>query len=225
MRVCGSRVGRGWLRPGGVRHSINANHRRDLLDTLAAFSADINEVNTLMLGARSVKSRFQRVGTLSRAAASDLGILGLAARASGVCIDTRHALPGELYTTYPTETLTEDSGDCWGRLVLRMREIDASVRWLRMVLQDTRQDLNTAAPVPPRALAGNTLCIALCEGFRGPVLQALETGAHGQLVHYKVQDPSLFNWFALAQAVRDNDISDFPICNKSFDLSYCGNDL
>jgi len=225
MRVCGSRFGRGWLRPGGVRHAIHDGHRRDLLETLTAFSADMTEVDALMLGARSVQSRFKGVGTLSRTAALDLGIVGLAARASGVGIDTRQALPGELYATHPTETLTEDSGDCWARLVLRMREIDAAVRWLRTVLQDSRQDLNTGAPVPPRVLAGSTLCVCLCEGFRGPVLQALETGADGQLVHYKVQDPSLFNWFALAQAVRDNEISDFPICNKSFDLSYCGNDL
>jgi Ni,Fe-hydrogenase III large subunit len=56
-------------------------------------------------------------------------------------------------------------------------------------------------------------------------VQALETGPDGRLLHYKVQDPSLLNWFGLGLAVRDNEISDFPICNKSFDLSYCGNDL
>jgi Ni,Fe-hydrogenase III large subunit len=63
------------------------------------------------------------------------------------------------------------------------------------------------------------------EGFRGPVVQALETASDGSLLHYKVQDPSLVNWFGEALAVRNNEISDFPICNKSFDLSYCGNDL
>ena len=67
--------------------------------------------------------------------------------------------------------------------------------------------------------------MSVCEGSRGPVVQALETGPDGRLLHYKVQDPSLPNWFGLALAVRDNGISDFPICNKSFDLSYCGNDL
>jgi Ni,Fe-hydrogenase III large subunit len=63
------------------------------------------------------------------------------------------------------------------------------------------------------------------EGLRGPVVHALETGSDGRLLHYKVQDPSLLNWFGLALAVRHNEISDFPLCNKSFDLSYCGNDL
>jgi Ni,Fe-hydrogenase III large subunit len=69
------------------------------------------------------------------------------------------------------------------------------------------------------------LCVSLIEGARGPVLQVLETDTQGDLLHYKVQDPSLANWFGLAMAVRENAISDFPICNKSFDLSYCGNDL
>ena len=73
--------------------------------------------------------------------------------------------------------------------------------------------------------AGDRLCVSVREGVRGPVVQVIETGADGSLVHYKVQDPSLQNWFGLALAVRDNEISDFPICNKSFDLSYCGNDL
>ena len=76
------------------------------------------------------------------------------------------------------------------------------------------------APLRPQAL-----CVSLIEGPRGPVLHAIETGERGQLLHYKLQDPSLANWFGLAMAVRDNPISDFPICNKSFDLSYCGNDL
>jgi Ni,Fe-hydrogenase III large subunit len=67
--------------------------------------------------------------------------------------------------------------------------------------------------------------VSLIEGVRGPVVQVLETSPQGRLLHYKVQDPSLSNWFGLAMAVRDNEISDFPICNKSFDLSYCGNDL
>lgn len=75
------------------------------------------------------------------------------------------------------------------------------------------------------AFKPNQLAISLVEGWRGEVVHCLETGPAGELIHYKVQDPSLRNWFGLAIAVRGNEISDFPICNKSFDLSYCGNDL
>ena len=96
------------------------------------------------------------------------------------------------------------------------------------LLQTPQLDLQ-AAPADARASAGplrnDSLCISLREGFRGPVVQALETGADGRLLHYKLQDPSMRNWFGLALSVRDNEISDFPVCNKSFDLSYCGNDL
>jgi Ni,Fe-hydrogenase III large subunit len=225
MRVCGSRFGRGWLRPGCVRFGITDELRRDLLATIAAFAKDVAEVNDLMLSARSVRSRFQRVGVVSNLAASEIGLVGLAARASGVRVDARISLPGLLYTAHPVPLLIEQTGDCWARLKLRMREIDESTRWLTQMLAAPGLDLSAAPPLPIGPLRPDALCISVREGFRGPVVQALETGADGRLVHYKVQDPSLLNWFGLALAVRDNEISDFPICNKSFDLSYCGNDL
>jgi Ni,Fe-hydrogenase III large subunit len=106
-----------------------------------------------------------------------------------------------------------------------MREIDESVRWLTQLLQAPGLNLAEPASATIGPLQHGTLCVSVRKGFRGPVVQVLETGSDGCLVHYKVQDPSLPNWFGLALAVRDNEISDFPICNKSFDLSYCGNDL
>lgn len=225
QRVCGNRFGRGWLRPGGVRHALDDERRKDLLDTLAAFAEDFGEVNALMLGSRSVKSRFQGTGVVSRKPAEELGLVGLAARASGVPVDARQDLPGRLYTERPVNVLVEQGGDCWARLRLRMREIDESLRWLQQALEARGVELGSHDLARLGPLRPDTLCLTVREGFRGPVVQALETGADGRLVHYKVQDPSLLNWFGLAQAVRENEISDFPICNKSFDLSYCGNDL
>lgn len=228
MRVCGSRFGRGWLRPGGVRFGIGDERRRDLLATLADVARDMAEVHALMLGARSVRSRFQGVGSVSRQAAIELGLVGLVARASGVAVDTRSSLPGRLHASHPIGMLTEETGDCWARMKLRMREADESLRWLVQLLEAPTLDLDPtdgALPMPIGPLRHDHLCVSVREGFRGPVVQVLETGADGRLVHYKVQDPSLPNWFGLALAVRDNEISDFPICNKSFDLSYCGNDL
>jgi Ni,Fe-hydrogenase III large subunit len=224
MRVCGSRFGRGWLRPGGVRCAIDEALQQDLCKTLAAFARDLAQVNTLMLESRSVQSRFQGVGVVSQQAAQDIGLNGLVARASGVAFDTRVSLAGSPYTAHPMALLTEASGDCWARMKLRMREIDESLRWLGAVLQ-TSPRTESVSQTLTAPLAPEHLCISVVEGFRGPVIQALETDAAGRLVHYKVQDPSLQNWFGLALAVRNNEISDFPICNKSFDLSYCGNDL
>jgi Ni,Fe-hydrogenase III large subunit len=225
QRVCGNRFGRGWLRPGGVRHALDETLRRDLLQTLEAFGRDFREVNELMLAARSVQSRFQGTGTVSTQAAIDIGLVGLAARASGVPVDARRDLPGRLYTDHRIDMLTESGGDCWARMRLRMREIEESLRWLNRVMAAPELDLGPRAPERFGRLYPDTVCMAVREGFRGPVVQVLETDAGGRLLHYKVQDPSMLNWFGLAQAVRENEISDFPICNKSFDLSYCGNDL
>ena len=115
------------------------------------------------------------------------------------------------------------SADLHYRLAQQVRVAGATLEELagRLFLYD----LTAEDPLPLGALQAEHLCISLQEGFRGPVLQAWETDAAGGLVHVKLQDPSLFNWFGLALAVRDNEISDFPICNKSFDLSYCGHDL
>jgi Ni,Fe-hydrogenase III large subunit len=225
QRVCGNRFGRGWIRPGRSS-SLDDNLRADLLRTLEAFAKDCAQINQLMLKARSVQARFKGVGIVTRQTAQDLGLCGLVARASGVPLDIRLPLPGDAFGHLAMPLLTEADGDCWARMVLRMREMEASTHWLQTALRDPTIDLACApAPVAPQTLMPHTLCMSAVEGARGPVVHVLETSAGGELQHYKVQDPSLTNWFGLAIALRNNGISDFPICNKSFDLSYCGNDL
>lgn len=227
QRVSGNRFGRGWLRPGRARGLTDAL-RQDLIRTLSATATDVAGINDLMQAALSVRARFQGTGVVSRKTAQELGLTGLVARASGVALDARSQQPGRLYAQLPITSLTETTGDCWARMLLRMREIDVSIGWILDILNGGAYDLTAdrfhrdvlSAPLRPEAL-----CVSLIEGPRGPVVQVLETGEQGQLLHYKLQDPSLPNWFGLAMAVRDNPISDFPICNKSFDLSYCGNDL
>ena len=225
MRLCGSRFGRGWLRPGGVRFGINDAQRADLQQTLAAFSTDVVQIGGLLQSARSVRARLQGVGVVAPQVARDLGLVGLSARACGLAQDLRARLPGSLYGAHPIPLQTQPDGDCWARMLLRLREIDDSVAWIQGLLAGSQALNGEASLLPPGGLAPDSLCVSVQEGFRGPVIQVLETDAHGALRHYKLQDPSLCNWFGLAWAVRHNDISDFPICNKSFDLSYCGNDL
>mgnify|MGYP001190123455 CR=1 FL=1 len=227
QRVCGNRFGRGWIRPGKTK-PLTESLRDDLLQTLSAFARDFDEVNQLMLSSRSVKARFSGTGVVTPQAALELGLLGVVARASGIAIDTRVQTQSQTYQRFPIASPVEESGDCWARMKQRMREVDASVAWLLNVLKD--EEL-TATAEPERQLAADTalqpdcLAISVVEGPRGAVVQVIETSLTGEIAHYKVQDPSLPNWFGLAMALRDNEISDFPICNKSFDLSYCGNDL
>jgi Ni,Fe-hydrogenase III large subunit len=226
QRVCGNRFGRGWIRPGRAS-LLPESLRLDLRQTLTAFARDFAQVNALVCSARSVQVRFQGTGVVSPQAAHDIGLVGPVARASGIATDVRTRLPGVAYSRIPIPCLTEAGGDCWARMRLRMREIETSLAWLLALLTDKALDFNaTASPTPlPASLQPEALCISVVEGTRGAVVQVLESSGVGQLLHYKVQDPSLANWFGLALAMRNTGISDFPICNKSFDLSYCGNDL
>lgn len=222
MRLCGSRFGRGAVRPGGVRVDTSPGRWEELKKNVALLRRDLADIDELFTTARTVRHRLAGVGVLSTAQAQALGVVGLAARASGVPVDTRQQAGGPWHAA-PIAPVTRADGDCQARTQVRIGELDASLGWLARLA-----DGAPPSPGLPRALGPLTprqLVVSVVEGWRGEVVHALETGPSGELAHYKVQDPSLRNWLGLAVAVRKNEISDFPICNKSFDLSYCGNDL
>lgn len=222
MRLCGSRFGRGALRPGGHGMQLDEALATLVRANVRLLRHDGTIINDSFLSARSVRHRLAGVGVLSSETASQLGLVGMAARSAGHAIDMRLPAYG-LYEHHPIKLCTDSGGDCWARARLRIAEIDASLTWLEHVMAEPhawKPHRTQLSALPPSELA-----IAVVEGWRGEVVHCLETGVDGALLHYKVQDPSLRNWMGLAVAVRGNDISDFPICNKSFDLSYCGNDL
>ncbi len=223
MRACGSRFGRDWLRPGGVRAGITPALTADFKKTLRQLATDVSQCNALTIASRTVQHRFKGTGIVTNAEAREIGLVGMHARTSGIDMDTRVLLPGYAFSEQRITSVVEATGDCWARMMLRIREIDESLQWILGVL-DRHPELPRSR-VPIANLAPDSLAIAVTEGWRGPIVHAIETDAAGKLRHYKVQDPSLRNWFGLALAVRNNEISDFPICNKSFDLSYAGTDL
>jgi Ni,Fe-hydrogenase III large subunit len=223
MLLCGSRFGRSWLRPGGATATMSVATAKRVQENLALLADDLVIVDTHVSASRSVAHRLVDVGIVPETLAVELGLVGLAARASGVELDARTSLAGAPYDTRPPERVVEVRGDCWARARVRMRELDVSLHWLRAAVDAAGELAPSRAKVS--ALAPDTLAVAVCEGVRGEVVHALETDPIGRLRHYKAQDPSLRNWHALAMALRNEDISDFPICNKSFDLSYCGHDL
>ena len=222
MRLCGSRFGRGAVRPGGSGMQLDDELAGLVRENVRLLRHDGAIIDDCFLSARTVRHRLTGVGVLSPALASELGVVGMVARSTGVALDAR-VPPHELYVRHPIQVCSEPAGDCWARARLRVLEIDASLRWLEQVLAEPHAWQPRRARLPP--LPPSQLAIAMVEGWRGEVVHCLETGPDGALVHYKAQDPSLRNWMALAMAVRGNAISDFPICNKSFDLSYSGNDL
>ena len=230
MRLCGSRFGRGAMRPGGLGARLGVPSRpddgtlslTDLRRNLALLKADMAIIDDCFLSARTVQHRLRGTGRLTRAQTEQLGLVGMAARSAGVRLDQRSVSRG-IYVRAPLEAVVEEGGDCWARARLRIEESRRSIAWIERALDlqpEWRASRRTVGPLAPRQLV-----IAMVEGWRGEVVHCLETGELGVLDQYKVQDPSLRNWLGLAIAVRENEISDFPICNKSFDLSYCGNDL
>jgi Ni,Fe-hydrogenase III large subunit len=223
MSLCGSRFGRGALRPGGVGMLFDAERRARLRASLELLQRDLGIINECFLGARTVQHRLRSVGVLGRAQAGELGIVGHAARASGITIDARQGVRWGAYQELPIRSDLLEAGDCWARTRLRILELESSLVWLSEIL--ARYSTWEYSRTPVAALAPSRLVVALVEGWRGEVVHALETDAAGRLAHYKVQDPSLRNWMAVALAMRGSEISDFPICNKSFDLSYSGHDL
>jgi Ni,Fe-hydrogenase III large subunit len=218
MWLCGSRFGRSGVRPGGAAFALTPVAREKVLTAIKLLEADLPAIDARFLSDRTVRHRLGGVGVVSPTLAAELGLVGLAARASGIAIDQRLSV-----TNPPIEVQGEGTGDCLARTTLRVNELHASLRWVRALLAGTPDWERVRRPIG--AFAPSQLVIALVEGWRGELVHCVETDMAGRVVHYKVQDPSLRNWMGLAMAVRGNDISDFPICNKSFDLSYCGHDL
>ena len=227
---CGSRFGRGMLTPGGVRFEADAALIAEARQRLEATFKDTRGAAELLLAAPSVLARFEGTGTVSVQAARDLGLVGPAARACGLTRDSRARFPQSPYDALPIPLALHDDGDVYARARVRWLEIQHSVAFIRQALDllETQNGPILAEPLragPLPGLAPDSLCVSLAEGWRGEICHAALTGPDGRLVRYKVVDPSFHNWTGLALALRNQQISDFPLCNKSFNLSYCGFDL
>jgi Ni,Fe-hydrogenase III large subunit len=220
--VCGNRFGRNLVRPGGVRFDLTPQTANDLLARVqSTFEGTRNAVD-LLWETPSVMSRFDGTGVVSRQDAARLGLVGPAARACGVDRDVRSDLPWGMYQSHDLPSVTLQTGDVAARAYVRWFEIQKSVEFIRNVIR-TLPAGPVLEEVPPPA--GGHLAVALVEGWRGEICHVGITDEQGRLRHYKITDPSFHNWFGLALALRGQQISDFPLCNKSFNLSYCGHDL
>ena len=220
--LCGSRFARGLLRPGGVGHDPDASETADLAARLKAAQADAASAINLLWNTPSVMARFEEAGPLSEADAHALGLVGPAARACRVARVVRCDFPLGLFRFVQIPVSTASSGDVFARAFVRWLEMQRSISFIRdhLASMPAGPVCNTMAPPMPGRLA-----VALVEGWRGEICHVALTGHDGRLLRYKVTDPSFHNWFGLALAMRGQPVSDFPLCNKSFNLSYCGHDL
>ena len=220
--LCGSRFGRGFVRPGGVAFDVDTARLEDLLTRLAATFRDVKGAVNLLWETASVMARFENTGTVSSEIAAELGLVGPAARASGRELDIRRDFPSGIYRFAQLPLSTFNSGDVFARAYVRWMEIQRSVDFIRELVAGL-----PGGPVraPCGDLAPDTTVVSLQEGWRGEIAHVATTDSAGRFARYKVVDPSFHNWMGLALALRNEQISDFPLCNKSFNLSYCGHDL
>jgi Ni,Fe-hydrogenase III large subunit len=220
--LCGSRFGRGLVRLGGVGFDIDDTCVRQALERLEAALKDVTIAADLLWNSVSVMARFEQTGTITSEQCQELGLVGVAARACGVERDVRHEFPWGLYRAARIPISTGSSGDVYARAYVRWLEIQASAAFVREQLQ-ALPDGPVRVDAGPLALG--QIAVSLIEGWRGEICHVAVTDSSGRFAAYKVVDPSFHNWMGLALALRNQQISDFPLCNKSFNLSYCGFDL
>ncbi len=222
---CGNRFGKGLIRPLGTNKPLTPEKIDTIRRNVAEIRRRYDEVRQDIKSSPTLLARYEQCGVVPRADMLRIGGVGMAARASGVGRDIRASHPAGVYASIPHESIVKRHGDVMARLMVRCREVLQSADLIERLLADFTPVPNPSRPDYEAALAPESLAVGLVEGWRGEICHVALTDAEGRIAAYKVKDPSLHNWLALALAVRGEGISDFPICNKSFNLSYCGHDL
>jgi Ni,Fe-hydrogenase III large subunit len=219
----GNRLSKGLIRPGRNQYPFTPELAQRLTDILALFEPDFDEMNYQLFHLPSALSRFEHTGVVTYDDVLSIGTVGMAARMSGLNRDIRSSHPFGLYPEIDHQPIIKHHGDVYSRVQIRKAEVKQSIEYIRNLIQNipeynkTEQKLEGPKP--------DSFTLSLVEGWRGEICHCAITNDKGELIQYKVKDPSFHNWLALALAVRNNEISDFPICNKSFNLSYSGHDL
>jgi len=221
--ICGNRFGRGLLAPGGVRFDLDQEAAAALAARVRGAWAKAKAAAGLLFDSPSARARLEGTGTVSRDLALALGLVGPAARASGLDLDVRRDHAFGIYRFVHVPVVLADGGDVLARAWIRLLECERSAAMAADQLE-TLPEGEVCAPAGG-ALAKDALVVSLVEGWRGEIAHVAVTDAVGRFARYKIVDPSFHNWLGLAMAMRDGQISDFPLCNKSFDLSYAGHDL
>ena len=213
--VTGHRLLRNAIRPGAA-----ALRRLPTEAELAGVEAQVEDLVELATSNTVVMDRFKGTAVLSRGDAEAIGALGVVARASGLAVDARMAHPF-CDIQAGLVPVVEEAGDVLARYSVRAREVAASLRLVAELAGRVRSLEASALDLGRRGGSG----IGIVEGWRGTIVHRVEVGADGHLTRAKIVDPSFLTWPALSVALADTIVPDFPLANKSFNLSYAGNDL
>ncbi|HEY9487612.1 MAG TPA: hypothetical protein VIQ51_04730, partial [Chryseosolibacter sp.] len=220
---CGNRLGKGLIRAGDNPWYFSRDLGMRLESVFQQYEKDFDEIWKEFHTLPSALARLEKTGVVTRELAASVGAVGMIARASGMMRDIRTTHPHDLYHQFTPLSIVKHHGDVYSRAKIRHDEIVQSLYYLRNIIRKPPMEVKGYAEL--MAPQPGTFVISLTEGWRGEICHCAITGDNGELTQYKIKDPSLNNWLLPAMAVRNNEISDFPITNKSFDLSYCGHDL
>lgn len=219
-RITGSRLLRGALVPGGVTFDLPAGV--DVVDEVESAMSDFEEMVQICLANTLLLDRLDATGVLDSRTAADQGVVGFVARASGIDVDARRDHPFAAYEELGFTVPVMTSGDVRARALVRIEEARQSAKLVR-------QACRALPPGPTVARLGRIEpfepAFGIVEGWRGRIVHWVMTAEDGRLHRVKIVDPSFLNWPALVLALVDNFVPDFPLCNKSFNQSYSGNDL
>ena len=222
---CGNRFGKGLIRPCGSNKPLTQEKIEMIRKNVVEIKMRYEQVREDIKTSPTLLSRFEQCGLVPKAEMQRIGGVGMASRASGLARDIRSSHPyGPYCSEIKHETNTKRHGDVKSRLMMRCREVLQSADYIEKLLSEYSASV-TARPDYDSALQSDSLAVGLVEGWRGEICHVAITNSEGEIETYKIKDPSVHNWLALAIAVRGEGISDFPINNKSFNLSYCGHDL
>lgn len=220
-QMTGSRLLRGMVCVGGVRRGWEQAQLDVVRNALNTFEREFKDLIALIDLSESTRDRLEQTGILRPEKARDLGIVGVGGRASGVNLDVRRDHPYAAYSRYSFRVPVYQIGDVWHRMRVRIDEVSQSIAIIRAAADESLGG-DFRAPVP--VIPAERCALGAVEGWRGEIIHWIRTGPDNHLERCKIKDPSLNNWPALVEAVQGNIIADFPVINKSFNLSYSGTD-
>ena len=218
----GHRLMMDFVVPGGVARDLDRDHAAAMVDEAKRVAAEVATLRGIYDEHAGLQDRFRTCGRVTPELAARLGLVGMAARASGQARDLRCDFAAAPWEALAVCKAGATGGDVAARVAVRFDELAESLRLVRSIVDHLPEgDVRTPVPdVPPHRLG-----LGCVEGWRGPVLAALEAGPGGTIRRCHPHDPSWSNWPVLEHAVIGNIVPDFPLINKSFNLSYSGQDL
>jgi Ni,Fe-hydrogenase III large subunit/Ni,Fe-hydrogenase III component G len=219
--ITGNRLLRGMSCIGGVRRGWDGAQLHTLRGTVESFAREFQDLISLIESSESTRDRLEQTGVLKPEKAKALGIVGVGGRASGMDLDVRRDHPYAAYRRYSFRVPVYRAGDVWHRMQVRVDEVKESISIIRRAADEK---LGGEFRVPVPAIPADRCALSAVEGWRGEIIHWIRTGANNHLERCKIKDPSINNWPALVEAVQGNIIADFPVINKSFNLSYSGTD-